>query len=57
MARIHYLLTMIVYQFRNLIIVKDLQKQGCSELEITRKTNSSFCGKKAVKSQLNLMRQ
>ncbi len=49
----YYLLTMIVYQFRNLIIVKDLQKQGCSELEITRKTKiHPFVVKKAVKSPI-----
>ncbi len=51
----YYLLTMMVYQFRNLIIVKDLQKQGYSELETTRKTKiHPFVVKKAIKSPIKL---
>ncbi len=49
----YYLLTMIVYQFRNLVIVKDLQKQGYSELEIARKTKiHPFVIKKSIKSPI-----
>lgn len=50
---LYYLLTMIVYQFRNLIIVKDLQKQNFSELEIAKKTKiHPFVVKKAIKSPI-----
>lgn len=47
----YYLLTMATHYFRNLILVKDLQKQKCSELEIAKKTKlHPFVIKKAVKS-------
>ena len=47
----YYLLTMMVYQFRNLIIIKDLQKRGYSESEMEkRKKIDPFVIKKTTKS-------
>ncbi len=34
----YYILTMIIYQFRNILMIKDLQKRGHSESEIGQKT-------------------
>ncbi len=49
----YYLLTMIVYQFRNIIIVKDLQRQGYPESEMARKTKiHPFVVRKAIKSPI-----
>jgi len=45
----HYILTMITYQFRNLMIVKDLQKRGLSQGEISKKIGlHPFVAKKAL---------
>ncbi|HEY4474451.1 MAG TPA: DNA polymerase III subunit delta [Candidatus Paceibacterota bacterium] len=47
----YYLLTMMVYQFRNLIIIKDLQKRGYSESEMAKRTKiNPFVIKKTTKS-------
>lgn len=51
----YYLLTMMVYGFRNLIIVKDLQKQRYSESEIAKRTKiHPFVVKKTIKSPIKL---
>ena len=47
----YYLLTMAAYQFRNLIVVKDLQRQKYSESDIATKTKMHpFVIKKAARS-------
>lgn len=47
----YYLLTMVIYQFRNLLVVKDLQRQKYSESEIAIKAKlHPFVVKKALKS-------
>ncbi|MBI2064852.1 MAG: DNA polymerase III subunit delta [Candidatus Yanofskybacteria bacterium] len=50
----YYILTMIVYQFRNMLAVKDLHKQGYSEGEISRKTKiHPFAVKKSINNPFN----
>lgn len=47
----YYILTMIIYQFRNILTIKDLQKRSHSESEIIQKTKiHPFVVKKALKS-------
>lgn len=47
----YYILTMIIYQFRNILTIKDLQKRGLSESEISLKAKlNPFVVKKAMKS-------
>lgn len=47
----YYLLTMVIYQFRNLLVVKDLQRQKYSESEIATKAKlHPFVVKKALRS-------
>lgn len=51
----YYILTMIIYQFRNLIIAKDLKARGYSESEISQKAKlHPFVAKKAARSHFNL---
>lgn len=51
----YYLLTMMVYGFRNLIVIKDLQKRGYPESEIAKKTKiNPFVIKKTIKSPIQL---
>ena len=51
----YYILTMSIYQFRNLIIVKDLQRQKYSESEIAKKGHlHPFVVKKTLKSPFRL---
>lgn len=50
----YYILTMIIYQFRNLIMVKDLKQNGYSESEISQRTKlHPFVVKKAIKSHFS----
>lgn len=52
----YYILTMIIYQFRNLLIVKDLQNRSYSESEIIKKSKlNPFVVKKIIKSHVNLL--
>lgn len=45
----YYILTMIIYQFRNILTVKDLQKRGLPESEIIRKSKlNPFVIKKII---------
>jgi DNA polymerase-3 subunit delta len=47
----YYILTMITYQFRNILAVKDLKERGLAEMEITRKTRlHPFVVKKSLRS-------
>src|SRR3989338_6136818 len=47
----YYILTMIIYQFRNLLNIKGLQEQGCSQSDIARKTKlHPFVVRKALAS-------
>lgn len=47
----YYILTMIIYQFRNLLIVKDLKDRGLHETEISKKAQlHPFVVKKTLKS-------
>lgn len=51
----YYILTMIIYQFRNLLMVKDLKRQNYSESEIIKKMKlHPFVIKKTFKSPFNL---
>jgi len=51
----YYILTMIIYQLRNLIAIKDLQNQKYPELEIAKKSQlHPFVVKKALKSPFRL---
>lgn len=51
----YYLLTMATYQFRNLIVIKDLQRQRYPESEMATKTKMHpFVIKKAVRSPFQL---
>jgi len=51
----YYILTMITYQFRNILTVKDLQKRSFSEAEIARKAKlNPFVVKKTVRSPFNM---
>lgn len=51
----YYLLTMAIYQFRSLIVVKDLQRQKHSESEIAAKAKlHPFVVKKALRSPFQL---
>lgn len=50
----YYILTMIIYQFRNLLTIKDLQKRNCSESEISKKAKiHPFTTKKISNSSKN----
>ncbi len=47
----YYILTMIIFQFRNILTVKDLKERGLSEPEISRKTKiHPFVIKKSLRS-------
>lgn len=47
----YYILIMVIYQFRNLVIIKDLQRQKYSESEIAKKSKlHPFVIKKGLKS-------
>lgn len=47
----YYILTMIIYQFRNLLAVKDLKDRGLHETEISKKSQlHPFVVKKTLKS-------
>lgn len=51
----YYILTMIIYQFRNLLTVKDLKKLGHFESEISHKSKlHPFVVKKALKSPFEI---
>lgn len=51
----YYILTMVIYQFRNILTVKDLQKRNHSEFEISRKAKlHPFVAKKALKSPFEI---
>lgn len=49
----YYILTMFIYQFRNMLTIKDLQKRGLSEGEITRKSKlNPFVVRKITKNTI-----
>lgn len=51
----YYILTMIIYQFRNLLTVKGLQEQGLSQADIAKKAKlHPFVVKKTLKSPFQL---
>ncbi len=50
----YYILTMIIYQFRNLLTVKDLESRGLREADISKKTQlHPFVVKKSIHSPFN----
>ena len=50
----YYILTMITYQFRNLLTVKDLESRGLHEAEISKKAQlHPFVVKKSLRSPFN----
>lgn len=53
----YYILTMIIYQFRNLLTVRDLQDRGLPEAEISKKAQlHPFVVKKSLRSPFNTER-
>ena len=51
----YYILTMIIYQLRNMVSIKDLQKRGQSGMEIGRKTKlHPFVIKKSINSPFTM---
>ena len=51
----YYILTMAIYQFRNMLTIKDLRNRNYSEVEISKKAKlHPFVVKKALKNPFEL---